>query len=133
MHVLLKGKIYNSDEIPVLILFTPAELTQFKGEPSNIDMHCSYPPWWGNEKGRAWLQGNKDKLVRARNKNVQKVGRTFVPNDQSSIASHKIRVPESSSLTVGISPTKMSDKGVVDLFRSLDSDSIETFGEEQND
>lgn len=66
MFILVEGRVYNSDDTPVMVLFGQAEVQSFRSQPANSDIHCSFPPEWNSEKGQKWMEKNKIKLVNAK-------------------------------------------------------------------
>lgn len=72
MFVLINGKVYNSDDIPIMILFSQEEITNFKSQPNTIDVHCSFPSKWEKEKGQKWMQSHVKTIVFERNKVYRK-------------------------------------------------------------
>ena len=72
MFVLVNGKVYNSDDFPIMILFSQEEIKNFKSQPDNIDIHCSYPSKWGNEKGEKWMNSHTKIIVGERDKVYKK-------------------------------------------------------------
>ena len=63
MFVLINGKKYDSNKTPIMIMFSKDEMTSFKSQPDNVDMHCSFPPSWGSAKGQKWMHENKHLLI----------------------------------------------------------------------
>ncbi len=119
MFVLVKGKIYHSDDAPIMILFTPEELAKFKDEPPRVDIKCSYPPEWGEVRGSAWMNENKGKLVASRDKALRK-GNNIV---ETTILKKPTPPP----------PVHLSDKDLGSLLDGMDADSIEFINEETED
>lgn len=66
MFVLVNGKIYNSDDSPILLLFTQDEVKSFRNQPEHIDIHCSFPPEWGMDRGKKWMESHRDRVVKAK-------------------------------------------------------------------
>jgi len=66
MFILVEGRVYNSDDTPVMVLFGQAEVKSFRSQPANADIHCSFPPEWSSEKGQKWMEKNKIRLVNAK-------------------------------------------------------------------
>jgi len=72
MFALINGKVYNSDDVPIMIMFSQEEIRNFKSQPDNVDIHCSYPSKWGNEKGQKWMQSHTGMIVSERDKAYKK-------------------------------------------------------------
>lgn len=110
MMILVKGKIYNTDDVPALILFIQHELEQFRSEPPNIDIKCSFPPEWSSKRGEEWMLENRDKLIRARDAAMRKSGNVV----KTEILNRPLP-----------NPVVMSDEKIKDLIDGFDEDSIE--------
>lgn len=69
MFVLINGKKYDSNQTPIMILFSKDELVSFKSQPDNVDIHCSFPPSWGPAKGQKWMHDSKRLLIGGKSTN----------------------------------------------------------------
>jgi hypothetical protein len=49
-------------------MFSQEEIINFKRQPDNIDIHCSFPSKWEKEKGEKWMQSHVKIIVNERNK-----------------------------------------------------------------
>jgi len=110
MHVLIKGKVYSSSEIPIMILFGSDEASRFKSEPEGVDIHCSFPDSWDNSRGQSWMHQNKDKVSRARD------------------ATHRKSVMTTPTIRPPISKTeKMTDESILKFINEANDKDIEVF------
>lgn len=111
MLILLKGKIYNSDDLPMMVLFMPDELSEFRSKPAHVDIKCSFPHDWGKERGEKWMSENAPKLSEARRKAERNNG-----NIAQTKVIHARTEPQYE---------KLSDDDIIKLFKTLDPDTIE--------
>ena len=63
MIVLIDDKVYNSNDKPIMVMFTIGELNDIKNSPPNNDIFCSWPVSWEKKDGIKWMRDNEKKLV----------------------------------------------------------------------
>ena len=111
MWAIVNGKIYSSDDAPMLILFSHEEVMQFRSQPPSVDMHCSGPREWKKARIEQWMSENKGRLIRAMRGGVKNEGPWM-----------KSMVPPP--------PKKLSDDGLKIMVEALDPDSIEVYDDQ---
>ena len=112
MWAIVKGKVYSSDEAPILILFSHDESVQFHSQPVTADMHCSGPKDWNRARIDKWMNENRGKLIRAM-RGVT-VGSGVKPQVSPPV----------------VIPQKLSDEKLREMIQSLDPESIENYDDE---
>jgi hypothetical protein len=92
MHILIEGKVYSSEDVPVMILFSKNELEQFKNESSNADIHCSFPNSWGQQRGNDWMKKNTGKISKRREEDdAKKPSMAEIGDENLSRLQYKLR------------------------------------------
>ena len=115
MLILFRGRVYNSDDVPMMVLFMPDELSEFRSQPEHVDIKCSYPPDWGKERGEKWMRENTSKLSDAKRKAERAHG----------------NIAKTEIVSAGTPTEKMSDEEMKKLFEDLDPDNIEVLENEE--
>jgi hypothetical protein len=80
MLVLINGKVHDSNDNPIMILFSEDEIKNFKQQPDNVDIHCSFPKSWGQFKGQKWMNENKNLIIRSKGQQKQIISDDAIKN-----------------------------------------------------